>query len=80
MKIYHPEGSTMTLMITPGALVKGEVPSQWKDEKGGNVRFDIAFKDGVADVESTLGDLVIEKGYANRTILRRVTKKLLRTG
>lgn len=80
MKIHHPEGSSTTLMITPGAIIQGEVPSEWKDAKGGNLRFDIVFKNGVAEVDKKLGEFVIEQGYANRTILRQVKQRLLSLG
>lgn len=77
MKVYHPEGSSTTLMVTPGALVS-EVPAEWKDDHGGLRRFDVVFQHGVATVDRNLGELLIEKGYANRTILRRVTNTILR--
>lgn len=77
MKIYHPEGSTTTLMVTPGALVQGEVPSDWKDDRGNLIRFDVKFVRGMAEVDKQLGDLLIDRGYANRTILRQVRQRLL---
>lgn len=75
MKIYHPEGSSTTLMVTPGAI--NPDVSDWKDERGNPIRYDIKFEHGVATVDKKLGEWVIAQGYANRTILRQVRQRIL---
>lgn len=75
MKIYHPEGSSTTLMVTPGALHPDV--SDWVGDKGNPLRFDVVFKDGIAIVDSKLGDWIIQMGYANRTGLKRVFRRLI---
>jgi hypothetical protein len=76
MKIYHPEGSNMTVMVTPGLFHKDV--SDWKDQHGNPKRFDVQFVNGVAEVDSNLGDWMIKQGQANRTGLKRVTTSLKR--
>lgn len=75
MKVYHPEGSNMTLMVTPGAFHKDV--SDWKDQHGNAKRFDIQFKAGVAEVDSQLGEWLIKQGHANRTGLKRIRNQLV---
>ena len=76
MKIYHPMGSNMMVMVTPGAFHPDV--SDWKDELGNALRFDVKFRDGVAEVDDKLGKWMIEHGHAHRTGLRRITNKLIR--
>lgn len=77
MKVYHPEGSSMMLMVTPGAGM-AECPSDWLGVEGKPKRVDVQFQNGVAEVDGKLGAWLIEKGHANRTGLRRVTNTLRR--
>lgn len=77
MKVYHPEGSSQTLMVAPAALMDAtERPSDWLDHGGAPRRFDIKFESGVAEVDAKLGEWLIKQGHANKTSLRRVTRKL----
>jgi hypothetical protein len=76
MKVYHPQGSNMTLMITPG--VDDPVCSDWKDDKGNAKRFDVRFVNGVAEVPANLGAWMVAKGHANRTALVQMKNKLFR--
>lgn len=78
MKVYHPGGRGHLVMVTPGATIQGEIPSDWQNGDGTPRRFDVRFDtNGVAEVDKKLGEYLIEKGYAQRTALKRVFNKLL---
>lgn len=74
MKVYLESGNSHTLMVTPGA--QHSDVSDWKDEKGNAIRFDIKFVNGVASVDDKMGKYLIEMGLANRTALKRVRNTL----
>lgn len=77
MKVYHPEGSSQTLLVAPAALMTEEArPSDWMDG-GKPKRFDLKFEEGVLEVDNKLGAWLIENGYANRTSLRRMARSLI---
>jgi hypothetical protein len=77
MKVYHPEGTSMTLMVAPAALMpENERPSDWM-ENGKPRRFDLKFEEGVLEVDSKLGAWLIENGHVNKTPLRRITRQLI---
>ncbi len=78
MKVYHPMGSTTTLMVAPAALMDAaSAPSEWKDKDGKPVRFDIVFTDGMAEVPGNLGNWLIENGYVHKSRLIRAARQLL---
>lgn len=77
MKVYHPMGSSMMLMVTP-AKGMAEAPSDWTDVEGKPKRFDVQFVAGVATVDDKLGKWLIEQGHAHKTGLRRITNTLQR--
>lgn len=76
MKVYHPMGSTTLVMVTPGTFHKDV--SDWKDERGNPIRFDVMFRRGVAEVPSNLGNWMIENGLACRTPLVQITNTIKR--
>lgn len=75
MKVYHPQGSNMTLMVTPGAHDKE--CSDWFDDKKNAKRFDIKFVNGVAEVPNNLGAFLVAHGQANKTKLVQIKNRIL---
>lgn len=77
MKVYNPHGKgrTQTVLFAPG--VDYPENSDWmyteRREDGQHFKkarsFQAVFKDGVAEVESTLGKYMLEKGLAQRSNL-----------
>jgi hypothetical protein len=64
-------------MVAPGALPGNGSVSDWMDENGQPIRFDIKFdENGIAKVDAKMGEFLIEHGYANRTRLQRIKSML----
>lgn len=75
MKVFHESGGNHLVMVTPGAQ-NGDV-SDWMDEHGTPIRFDIRFVNGVAEVGWKMGEYLIENCLANRTPLIRVRNRIV---
>lgn len=78
MKVFHPTGKAHTLMVAPGAMIKGEIPSDWSEPDGRPKRFDIVFDhDGIASVDDKMGKFLVENGFAHKSPLKRVYNRLI---
>ncbi len=66
MRVFRPKQPNCTIHIAPGAF---HDTSDWRDKSGKPITFQIVFKDGIASVDSQLGEYLIQEGYAQRTSL-----------
>lgn len=67
MLVYLPtamDRASNTMFITPGALPGGVLVSEWFNEAREPIMFVVEFKNGVADVASNLGRLMVDQGLA----------------
>lgn len=60
---------TFIMSIAPAATTRGDVPSNWVDDKNNPVQFNVEFKFGEAEVEDSLGKYLVENGLVRRSRL-----------
>ncbi|MCE9565839.1 MAG: hypothetical protein K8U57_27760 [Planctomycetes bacterium] len=72
MFVYLPHKKALhTMHISPAAdpRMKGEMPSEWVDDKNNPLTFQIEFVRGKAEVDDKLGKYMTEMGLARKTKL-----------
>ena len=77
MKVFlhhvgHKRPVRHTLHIAPAADragIKGEVPTEWVNDKNEPVTFIVEFNHGVAEVSDSIGKYLIDRGMAKKTKL-----------
>jgi hypothetical protein len=72
MFVYLPhKKATHTMHICPAAdpRLKGEMPSDWVDDKNNPRAFEVEFRSGKAEVDDRIGNYLVETGLARKTKL-----------
>jgi hypothetical protein len=70
MFIYLPhKNANHTMHITPAAdpRIRGDVPSEWVDDKNTPLNFQVEFVRGKAEVDDNIGRYMIEQGLAQKS-------------
>ncbi len=67
MRVYSRGHRNHSLFVCPAKDIDGA--SQWKDENGEPVTYNIRFVNGSAEVDTVLGRWLIQHSYAQRTSL-----------
>jgi hypothetical protein len=72
MFVYLPhKRANHTMHIRPAAdpRLKGEMPSEWVDDKNEPITFQVEFVRGKAEVDDKIGKYLIEMGQARKSKL-----------
>ena len=70
MFVYLPhKNANHTMHISPAAdpRIKGEVPTEWVDDKNAPLTFQVEFVRGKAEVDDNIGNYLIEQGLAKKS-------------
>ena len=72
MFVYLPhKKATHTMHICPAGdpRMKGEMPTEWVDDKNNALTFQVEFRKGKAEVDDKIGKYLIDTGLARKTKL-----------
>ena len=70
MFVYLPhKNANHTMHICPAAdpRIRGEVPTEWVDDKNTALTFHVEFVRGKAEVDENIGRYLIEQGLAQKS-------------